>query len=160
MEDAHRSPSPAARRLTDAYVRNAALIGALYVVVPTLGWFGWILGAAPFREVYALRLVLAVVGGGAIGACLNRYGLSLWILKHRSSAGPATVADGALIGGGVGFGCSCLPALTSFISTHHPELAKAFVLVAWAGGAALGALIGTLLAAVGRQTIDRQPPSA
>jgi len=160
MEDAHLPPSPTVRRLTEAYVRNAAVIGALYVIVPTLGWFGWVLGAGPFRAVYALRLVLAVVGGGAVGAYLSRFGLSLWVAKHRSPVGPATIADGALIGAGVGFGCSFLPALTSFIATNHPELAKTFVLASWAGGAALGALIGSVLGAVGRNTIEREPPSA
>ncbi len=159
MESTHASPGPMVRRLAEGYIRNAATLGALYVIVPTLGWFGWVLGAAPFRAVYVLRLVLATVGGGALGACLNRYGLALWIAKHRSPAGPATIADGALIGAGVGFGCSFLPALTSFIATNHPELAKSFVLVAWAGGAALGALIGSALGAVGRNVFEREPPS-
>jgi len=146
------------QRLCDSYVRNAATIGALYVVVPTLIWFGLCLALWPLRPVYILRLALAAVVGGAASAFLNRYGVDLWILKHRSRQGPATLLDGALIGAGVGFGCAFLPPLTNLISSTDLEFVKLFVLAVWAGGALVGGLNGLWLTAVGRAHFAREWP--
>ena len=152
------STSERLERACNGYIHNAQLVGVLYVVVPALLWYLWVAAVAPFRWVYPLRLVLSLAAGAPIGGFLNRSGLWLWIVKHRSPCGPATLTDGALIGGAVGFGCALLPALTSLIATNHPEAAKAFVIVAWAGAALLGAVIGIALAAIGRDRIEREWP--
>ncbi len=146
------------KRLCGSYINNAGMIGALYVIVPVLIWFGWVLVAVPFRPVYLLRLAVCIIVGGAVGAFLNRRGISLWMIKHRSPKGPATPVDGALIGGGTGFGCCLLPALTSFILTSDPENAQRFVMAAWGGAALLGGLVGLVLGAIGRRYVDREWP--
>lgn len=151
--------SPRGKRACDWYRRNARLLGALYVIVPVLVWFLWALVSVPFRPVYALRVILTVLIGAPLGAYVHELGLSLWTIKHRSPKGPATLADGALIGAAVGFGCAFVGPLTALIMTNHPEQAKVFVIVSWAGAALLGGLIGLLLAAVGREHVRREWPA-
>jgi hypothetical protein len=146
-------------RLCAGYIRHPCLIGALYGGVPTLLCFGGMLVLLPFREVYVLRLVLALVLAVVAGAGLNRYGLSLWLLKHRSSEGPAGPLDGALIGGAIGAGTELLPPLTSFIGTNHPDEAKTFIICAWLAGTVGGMLIGVILGAIGRKHVDRTAPA-
>ena len=143
-------------RLCRFYVRRAGVIGAVYCAVPALIWFGVVLVAVPFRPVYALRLALSLVVGGWIGAGLNRFGLSLWLARHRSQEGPATVGDGALIGAAVGVGTAFLPPLTSLISTHHLEAAKSFIIGSWLGAGIVGALFGSSLAVIGRRHMPGQ----
>jgi hypothetical protein len=143
------------RRWCDAYIRHAGLIGVLYAAVPALGWFIYSLVNPPFRDVYLLRLAIALVVGCGIGAYLNRFGLELWLLKHRSEKGPATVLDGALIGAAIGVGIAVLPPLTALISTNHLELAKTFIIVSWLVACSLGLLIGATLAIIGRACLKR-----
>ncbi len=102
-----------------------------------------------FREVYLLRLALSLLLGGWIAARINDYGVRLWLIKHRSQECPATIADGILIGAGVGMGTTFLPPLTSLIATHHPEEAKLLIIVSWAAGIVFGGIIGGLLALIG-----------
>ena len=78
------------QRLCDYYIRHAGLFGAVYCGIPAVGWFLAVTATAPFREVYLLRLGLCLSFGCAIAAYLNRYGLELWLMKHRSANGPAT----------------------------------------------------------------------
>ncbi len=148
------------RRLCQLYIRRVKVIGVLYCAVPTLVWFLAVVATVPFRSVYVLRMGLSLVVGGCIGAQLNRFGLSLWLTKHRSQDGPATVADGALIGAGIGVGTSFLPPLTSLIGTHHLEAAKWFIICSWIAAAVAGALIGSVLAVVGRRHIKRKSANA
>ena len=142
-------------RLCEAYIRRAGVIGLLYCAVPVVVGYAIEFASAPFRSVYVLRLILSLVLGGALGAFLNRFGLSLWLAKHKSSNGPATVADGLLIGAGVGFGTTVIPLLTILIATHHPEQAKTFIICAWLIAMAVGAIIGAGLAVIGREHVKR-----
>ncbi|HOX07736.1 MAG TPA: hypothetical protein PK280_15155 [Planctomycetota bacterium] len=147
------------RRLSELYVRRAGLFGALYCAVPTLAWFGGMFVLLPFREVYALRLGLALVAGCTAAALANRFAVDMWVAKHRSAAGPATVCDGTLLGVASGWGTALVPPLTSLIASNHLEQAKTFVLVAWLSSAAVGAVMGSILAAIGRRHLDRGTPA-
>ena len=141
-------------RLCEIYIRHARLIGAFYCWVPTVAWFAAIMSVVPLREVYLLRLAIAFFVGGYVAARMNDYGVHLWLIKHRSKDGPATVADGILIGAGVGIGITLLPPLSSLIGTRHPEEAKLFIIIAWAAGIVFGGLIGGLLSSIGRKYLD------
>jgi len=141
-------------RLCEIYIRHAKLIGAFYCWVPTVAWFTAIMSAVPLREVYLLRLAVAFFVGGYVAARMNDYGVHLWLIKHRSKDGPATVADGILIGAGVGIGITLLPPLSSLIGTRHPEEAKLFIIIAWAAGVVFGGLIGGVLSSIGRKYLD------
>jgi hypothetical protein len=148
------------KRLCDWYVRRVAIIGFLYCVVPTLIWFGWLFATQEFRTVYLLRLAISLVVGGAVAAWVNRFGVSLWVIKHRSKAGPATVLDGALIGVATGWASALLPPLTGLIYSNHLELAKLFIIAAWLTAAVVGALVGAILASVGRAHLGREEAAA
>jgi len=143
------------RGLCDFYVRHVAVIGALYCVVPTVVWFAGAFATLPFRWVYVLRMALSLALGAPIAAYVNRFGLSLWLLKHRSAEGPATVLDGMLIGAACGIGSALVPPLTALISSNHPEEARALILATWLIAIVLGSLIGSALAAIGRKCIER-----
>ncbi|MHC5056972.1 MAG: hypothetical protein ACYTKD_20010 [Planctomycetota bacterium] len=148
------------KRACDFYVRNAGKIGALYCVVPTLAWFGFMMTRVPaFRDVYLLRLGISVVVGGLIAAGVNRFGLGLWIAKHRSPNGPAGLVDGALVGAGIGVAAGLLPPLTNLIATNHMADAKTFIIAVWLAAPMVGALIGIVLATIGRKHIERDWPS-
>ena len=147
------------QRLCDYYIRRAGLFGAIYCAIPSIGWFFGVAATAPFREVYVLRLGLCLSFGCAIAAYLNRYGLELWLIKHRSVDGPATIRDGALIGAAIGIGSALLPTLTALIKTNHPEMAKSFILITYLAATGIGATMGTIIAAIGRKCILR-PPAA
>jgi hypothetical protein len=146
-------------RLCDGYIRHPCLIGTLYGIVPVVLWFGVTLAAVPFREVYLLRFVTSLVVAGVAGAGLNRFGLSLWLFKHRSAAGPAGPCDGALIGAAIGAGIALLPPLTSLIGTRHVEEAKTFIICSWLASTAVAMLIGAVLGAAGRKHVDRSAPA-
>jgi len=148
------------RRLCEWYVRRVPIIGFLYCAVPTLIWFGGLFATVEFRRVYLARLAISLVVGGAVAAWVNRFGVSLWVIKHRSKAGPATVLDGALIGVATGWASALVPPLTALIATQHPGLAKLFIIAAWLAAAALGALVGAILAAVGRAHLGREEAAA
>lgn len=141
------------QRLCGVYLRNSGLIGAVYGLVPVCLWFAGTFALLRFREVYVLRLLIALVAAGLLGPALNRFGMELWLAKHRSAQGPASVCDGFLIGAAVGFGINFIPPLTALIASNHPEEAKAFVILAWLGATLVGGAIGALLAAVGRRCI-------
>lgn len=143
------------KRLCEAYVRNARLIGALYCAVPVAIWYCVMFATVPFRSVYVLRLVLSLIVGCWAAAYLNLYGVRLWITKHRSEDGPATAWDGFLIGGAVGMGIVLLPPLASLIATHHPDDAKTVIIVCWLAGLVGGALNGAFLGSVGQRFVDR-----
>jgi hypothetical protein len=138
-------------RLCEFYIRRVTFIGAAYAIIPTIVWFGAVFLLLPFRSVYVLRLVLSLAVGGPVAGFVNRFGVRLWLTKHESSEGPATVLDGVLIGAACGFGTAFLPPLTSLISSHHIEEAKAFIIIAWFAATVIGALIGGVLAAAGRK---------
>jgi hypothetical protein len=141
------------KRLSDTYLQHLRLIGALYCLVPVGLWLVALLVLIPFREVYVLRLILSVVGGGYLAARANEYGVTLWLSKHRSSAGPATVADGALIGAAVGMAVSLIPPLTNLIASNHPDEARLAIIICWLVSMLCGAALGGTLAVIGRQQI-------
>jgi hypothetical protein len=105
----------------------------------------------PFREVYLVRLALCLAVGCPIGAYLNRYSVDMWLLKHHSESGPASILDGTLNGAAVGIGTALLPALTALISSNHFEMAKTFIILSYIAAAFIGGIIGTMVAAVGRK---------
>jgi hypothetical protein len=145
------------KHLCEWYILHAKLIGAFYCWIPTVAWFGAMMFVVPFREVYLLRLVLSILLGGWMAARINDYGARLWLMKHRSQEGPATIGDGILIGAGVGMGTTFLPPLTSLIATNHPEEAKLLIILSWSAGIVFGGLIGGILASIGRRHLDHAP---
>ena len=92
------------KKLCDLYIKRAGLIGIFHCALPALGWFVSMLLFVPYRDVYLFRLVLCLVVGCPIGAYLNRYSVDMWLVKHRSDTGPATIFDGILNGAAVGIG--------------------------------------------------------
>lgn len=145
------------KKLCDLYVAKAELIGALYCVIPTLIGFAVVFCVVPFRQVYLYRLAIALLVGGPVAAYLNRFGLSLWMSKHSSPNGPATVLDGALIGWFLGMGMAVIPAFTHFIASNGMDGTKTIVLAIWFIAGVVGAIIGGTLGFVGAKYLDRQP---
>ena len=145
------------KRLCDFYIRHAGWIGAAFCAVPTLVWFVAMLALIPLREVYVLRLGLCLAVGSPIAAYLNRYGVNAWLCKHRSPGGPATIADGVLVGAAIGIGSAMLPALTALIKSNHPEEAKTFVIASYLSVTLIGAVMGAVLALIARKYLDRTP---
>ncbi len=143
--------------LCDFYIRRAGSIGVIYCAAPNLVWFIAALLSVPFREVYLLRLGLSLVVGCAITAYLNRYGVEIWLCKHRSANGPATILDGVLVGAAIGFGSALLPTLSVLISSNHPELAKTVIIVTYLSATFVGAVFGAVLATIARKYVDRIP---
>jgi hypothetical protein len=141
------------KKLCDLYINRAGLVGIFHCAFFSIVWFAYVFFAAPFREVYLLRLGLCLLIGCPIGAYLNRHSVDAWLAKHRGNTGPAKIIDGAVNGAEVGMGTALLPALTALISTHHPEMAKTFIIAVYVASAFLGAIIGTLFAAIGRKYI-------
>ena len=143
------------KRLCDLYIRHAGFVGVLYCAVPNLVWFIAGLFIVPFREVYLLRLVLSLVIGCSVAACLNRYGVEIWLFRHRSAEGPATILDGALVGAAIGIGSALLPTLTVLIASNHIEIAKTVVIVTYLLAALVGAVFGAILATTARKYVNR-----
>jgi len=141
------------KKLCELYIKRAGLVGIFHCAIPTIAWMGYILLMVPFREVYLLRLALCLFIGCPIGAYLNRHSVDMWLSKHQGSFGPAKIIDGTINGAAVGMGTALLPALTSLISTHHLEMAKTFIIVTYVASAAVGAIIGSMVSAVGRKYI-------
>jgi hypothetical protein len=135
-------------RFGELYINRAKLVGALYCIVPWVAGFAGMFCTLPFREVYLLRLGLVVVIGGSVAAWLHQYGVRLWLIKHRSAEGPATLVDGAMIGAAVGVGIQTLPSLTILIGTNHADEAKTLIIGMWVAGIVIGALIGLLMASI------------
>jgi hypothetical protein len=137
------------QRLATVYVKRAALLGALWCLVPTvIAWTVMLSAFIPFRPIYFVRFVVTAIAGGALGAFANRLGVSLWLTRHRSPEGPATVLEGAAIGAAVGWITGLVGPLASFIGTEHVEDAKTIVIVGWLAAAGMGALAGALLASL------------
>jgi hypothetical protein len=143
------------KRLASFYLARAKLIGALYCAIPVLAWFLVSLLTIPYRQVYLLRLGLVLTVGCTVAALLHDYGVKLWVIKHRSAAGPAGVLDGMLIGMSTGLGINFLPPLVSLIASNHLEEAKSMIIIAWLAAGALGAIMGAVLGAVGKKVLDR-----
>ncbi|MGB5748933.1 MAG: hypothetical protein WBM69_18270 [Desulfobacterales bacterium] len=141
------------KKLCDLYIKRAGLVGVLHCALPSLGWFVGMLLFVPFREVYIVRLALCLVVGCPIGAYLNRYSVDMWLVKHHSDSGPASIFNGILNGAAVGIGTALLPSLTSLIGSNHLEMAKSFIIVSYIASAFVGGIIGTMVAAVGRKYI-------
>ncbi len=139
------------KKLCNLYIQHAGLVGIFHCALPSLVWFGSMLVFVPFRGVYLVRLALCLAVGCPIGAYLNRYSVDMWLAKHRGDSGPARIIDGTLNGAAVGIGTALLPALTSLVSSNHPEIAKTFIIVAYIAAALVGAVIGSMVAAVGRK---------
>ena len=139
------------KKLCDLYIKRAGLVGIFHCAVPTIIWIMYIIFTVPFREVYLLRLGLCLLIGCPIGAYLNRYSVDMWIAKHQGPSGPAKIIDGTINGAAVGIGTALLPALTALISTHHPEMAKTFIIVVYNASALLGGIIGSVFSIVGRK---------
>lgn len=144
------------KKLCDLYVARAELIGALYCILPTLIGFGILFCVVPFRPVYLLRLAIAIFVGGPVAGWLNRFGLSLWMIKHGSPKGPATVLEGALIGWFLGMGMAVIPAFTHFIASSDLNRTKTAVLAIWFIAGAVGAILGTIIGSIGVKYMDRQ----
>jgi hypothetical protein len=144
------------KKLCDLYVAKAGLIGALYCIVPTLIGFAVALCVVPFRQVYLVRLAIAILVGGPVAGYLNRFGLSLWMCKHNSPKGPATALDGALIGWFLGMGMAVIPAFSYFISSTNMSGTKTLVIAIWFIAGVAGALIGGAIGLVGTKYLDHQ----
>ena len=144
------------KKLCDLYIAKAGFIGALFCIVPTLIGFAVLFCVHPFREVYLYRLAIAILVGGPVAAYLNRFGLSLWLIKHASPKGPATVLDGALIGWFLGMGMAVIPAFTHFIASSDVSQTQTAVLAIWFIAGVVGAIIGCILGLVGGKYMDRQ----
>jgi hypothetical protein len=110
----------------------------------------------PFREVYLVRLAIAILVGGPVAAYLNRFGLSLWMSKHSSPNGPATMLDGALIGWFLGMGMAVVPAFTHFIASNGMDGTKTIVITIWFIAGVVGAILGGTLGLIGAKYLDRQ----
>jgi len=78
----------------------------------------------------------------------------MWLSKHKGSYGPAKIIDGTINGAAVGMGTALLPSLTALISTNHLEMAKTFIIVSYAASAVVGAIIGSMVSAIGRKYIN------
>jgi hypothetical protein len=148
------------QRFSEAYIRHARLGGALYCIVPAVIWFVVFYFLIPFRSVYLLRLGISVVLGGYVAAWLPAYGVKMWLIKHRSPAGPATAVDGAVIGAAVGGSIQVIPALTNFIATNHPDEIKGTVIVIWLSALAIGAVIGSSTSAILGRSVSRSVDGA
>lgn len=148
------------KRLCELYIRHPRLIGAAYCAIPVLIWYAVLLAVVPFRGVYVVRLILSLAVGIPIAACVNEFGLRLWLIKHRSAVGPGTVLDGFLIGAGVGMAAVLVPPLFSLLATHHLEAAKWVIIGCWLAGVIVGAAIGAGLASIGREYVERPQRSA
>ena len=139
------------KKLCNLYIQHAGWVGVFHCALPALVWFASMLVFVPLRGVYLVRLALCLAVGCPIGAYLNRYSVDMWLAKHRGDSGPARIIDGTLNGAAVGIGTALLPALTALISSNHPEMAKTFIIVAYIAAALVGAVIGSMVAAVGRK---------
>lgn len=143
------------KRLCDFYIRRAGWIGVVYCAVPNLAWFLATLLFVPFRTVYLLRLGLSLLVGCVAGGYLNRYGVDTWLCKHRSTDGPATVIDGALVGAAIGIGTALLPTLSVLISSSSIETAKTTIVITYLAATFVGAVFGVVLARIAQEYVGR-----
>ncbi len=143
------------KKLCDLYVAKAGSIGAMFCIVPTLIGFAIAFCVVPFRQVYLYRLAIAIFLGGPVAAYLNRFGLSLWMCKHRSPKGPGTAWDGALIGWFLGMGMAVIPAFTHFIASNGMSETKTIVITIWFSAGIIGAMLGATIGAIGAKHMAR-----
>jgi hypothetical protein len=144
------------KKLCDLYVARAGLIGALYCIVPTLIGYAVLFSVHTFREAYLYRLAIAILAGGPAAAYLNRFGLSLWLIKHASPRGPATTLDGVLIGTFLGMGMTVIPAFVHCLASSDLNQTKTVIISIWLFGAIAGAILGGIIGSVGGKYLDRQ----
>jgi phosphate/sulfate permease len=85
---------------------------------------------------------------------LNRYGVEIWLCKHRSTNGPATILDGILVGAAIGIGSALLPTLSVLISSSNLERAKTIIIVTYLLVAFVGGVFGFVLARIAQKYID------
>lgn len=104
---------------------------------------------------FLYRLAIAVLIGGPVAGYLNRFGLSLWLIKHASPKGPATTLDGILVGSLLGMGMAVIPAFTHCIASSDMNQTKTIIIGLWLLGAVGGAIIGGILGVVGGKHLDR-----
>jgi uncharacterized protein YneF (UPF0154 family) len=142
------------KKLCDLYIKKAGLVGIFHCAIPTIGWIAYILLTVPFRDVYLLRLGLCLLIGCPIGAYVNRHSVTMWLAKHQGKFGPAKIIDGTINGAAVGIGTALLPALTALIGTNHLEMAKTFIIAVYVTSAIIGAIIGSMVSAIGRKYIN------
>lgn len=142
------------KRLCALYIRHAGWIGVIYCAAPNLVWFIAALLFVPFRTVYMLRLVLSLAVGCPIAAYLNRYGVEVWLCKHGSADGPATILDGVLVGAAIGIGSALLPTLTLLIRSSSAETAKTIIIVTYLSATLIGAVFGAILATIARKYVE------
>ena len=148
------------KRLCEFYIRHAGWVGVVYCAAPNLAWFLGTFLFIPFRTVYLLRLGLSLLVGCLISAYLNRYGVDMWLCKHRSADGPATRIDGALVGAAIGIGSALLPTLSVLINSSCVERAKTTIIIVYLSAAGIGAAIGAVLAQIARRYVDRATVAA
>jgi len=141
------------KRLCDFYIRHAGWIGAACCAAPNLAWLLATFLFVPFRTVYLLRLSLSLLVGCVTGAYLNRYGVDTWLCKHRSTDGPATVIDGALVGAAIGIGSALLPTLSVLICSSRIETAKTAIVITYLAATSVGAVLGAVLARIARRYV-------
>ena len=103
-----------------------------------------------------LRLGISLVVGCPIAAFLNRYGVEMWLRKHRSTCGPATIFDGVLVGAAIGLGSALLPILSVLISSSNFEIAKTIIIITYFSAAFVGAIFGMVLAIIARKYINME----
>jgi len=142
------------KQLCNFYIKHAGLIGVIYCAVPNIIWFAVAFFAIPFREVYLLRLGISLIVGCPIAAFLNRHGVDIWLIKHRSANGPATVLDGILIGAAIGIGSALLPTLTVLISSSNLDRAKTIIILTYLSVTFIGGVFGLIIARIAQKYID------
>ena len=142
--------------LCNFYIKHAGLIGVAYCLIPNIMWFVGAFIFGVFREVYLIRLVISLLIGCPIAGYLNRYGVEIWLCKHESKNGPATLIDGILIGSAVGFGSAILPTLSVFISSSNFERAKTIVIITYLIVSCLGGIFGLILSSIARKYLNEK----
>jgi len=90
-----------------------------------------------------------------MAAYLNRYGVEIWLGKHRSANGPATILDGVLIGAAIGLGAALLPTLSVLISSSNIERAKTIIIVTYLLVTLVGGVFGLVIAKIAQKYVDK-----
>ena len=90
-----------------------------------------------------------------IAAFLNRYGVEIWLCKHISSYGHATILDGVLVGAAVGIGSALLPTLSVLISSSNLENAKTIIIITYFSTTFIGLIFGAILASIAQMYVNK-----
>jgi hypothetical protein len=142
--------------LCNFYIKHAGIIGAAYCLIPNIIWFMGAFIFGVFREVYLIRLVISLLIGCPLTGYLNRYGVEIWLCKHGSQKGPATMIDGILIGSAVGFGSAILPTLSVFINSSNFERAKTIIIITYLTVTCLGGILGLTLSIIAQKYLNEK----